>query len=820
MEGNLFNYYQKIGNMQSFVPTRKCRRPWVKVMVIIFVMSLSPQISSATVLGDLANQMAPGTWAELPTLGMNQGHFFETVLAGKAVTQWSHKAAWDPNTEQFFFVGSPHYNPGKFVIYSAITNTWREGPLPESCMAEDPQTSSTACISHGYDHSTMDPASGSYYYRQYNFGKIFKYNVVGNTWENLPIPPQGGFQVAGMVQYFPEMGGLLFADARFSPASLFFYNPSTNQWSTLSTTLDLGPHSHVSGYSSTHKVVIFGGGSNDKRSLYKVDANGSIVQLNNAPFNIRVGSTVFTPDPSGNFLVLQSDASNNGFYEYDVANDTWTLLDSQPLLTSFGPGAFDVIGAPISNYGVVMYLKYYFDQTKVFLYKHKQGSGTPLIPDTAPPTVPSVVQGNATSPSEIYLQWQPSTDDRLVAGYTIFRNGVEINSTGGNSFFDSTIPGPGFYQFSVLAFDAAGNKSPLSSQATIEVQGGSTTGSDFLARCSNLNVVRCFSFDSQSETDPHVWAPNFTNGVKLGTIDTVVKSSGAGSLKFDIPSNSPANTSGLFWLNFMDDNSVKFGEGEDFYIQWRQRFSPEFIDTLYYMDPASAQNIAGGWKQVIIGEGDSPGKITSSCTSMELVVQNSSQQGFPQMYHSCGHKDGQYQGLEIPLQPIGSDWALQSGDVTGCNWTLKWSNTEQPWNKRFVPPYGPCVGYKPNEWMTFQVHVHIGTWYRNDQNYHQDSTVELWVGSEGQPSVKVMEKTQYDLVNCPPGDTACYADANVKYGKIWLLPYHTSKGVEQNHLPGVTWYDDLIISRAKIADPQVSSDQFPPAPPKNLQVTQ
>ena len=53
-------------------------------------------------------------------------------------------------------------------------------------------------------------------------------------------------------------------------------------------------------------------------------------------------------------------------------------------------------------------------------------------------------------------------------------------------------------------------------------------------------------------------------------------------------------------------------------------------------------------------------------------------------------------------------------------------------------------------------------------------------------------QTQYDIVNTQPG---------TRYGKIWLLPYHTGKSAAQSHAVGYTWYDDLIVSRARIPDP-------------------
>ena len=51
---------------------------------------------------------------------------------------------------------------------------------------------------------------------------------------------------------------------------------------------------------------------------------------------------------------------------------------------------------------------------------------------------------------------------------------------------------------------------------------------------------------------------------------------------------------------------------------------------------------------------------------------------------------------------------------------------------------------------------------------------------------------QYDLANNNP---------DARYGKIWLLPFLTGKDYTQQHADAYTWYDELIISRAPIADP-------------------
>ncbi len=282
---------------------------------------------------------------------------------------------------------------------------------------------------------------------------------------------------------------------------------------------------------------------------------------------------------------------------------------------------------------------------------------------------------------------------------------------------------------------------------------------DLAARCRVAEAFRCIGFDSAAAIDPYVHPP-WGQRVRRAVVVQDIRASGDGSLRFEIPSNSGSDSSGSFWMNFSDDLSVQFGEGSEFYVQWRQRFSKEFLETNYQG--------GGGWKQIIVGEGDRPGFRADSCTQLELVVNNPYYQGAPGMYHSCGGKDGDFEGLYASAG----------------------------------------VSYAPEEWMTFQLHVKIGTWYKNDRDYHRDSTVQLWVGREGQPSKLVVDlspepATLFGLTF--PGSGAGYDLANrdpaAKYGKLWLLPYNTHKDPSETHPVGYTWYDDLIIARKKIPDP-------------------
>ena len=97
-----------------------------------------------------------------------------------------------------------------------------------------------------------------------------------------------------------------------------------------------------------------------------------------------------------------------------------------------------------------------------------------------------------------------------------------------------------------------------------------------------------------------------------------------------------------------------------------------------------------------------------------------------------------------------------------------------------------------------------------------NSFVELWIAREGQPSELAIAWGPYNLSAGSPG-------ANQKFGKVWLLPYNTRKDASVAYPETYTWYDELIISRTRIADPVTSSggdpgDTTPPSP-TGLQAT-
>jgi chitodextrinase len=419
--------------------------------------------------------------------------------------------------------------------------------------------------------------------------------------------------------------------------------------------------------------------------------------------------------------------------------------------------------------------------------------------DATAPSVPGGVKATATSGSQVSVSWTASTDNVGVTGYRVLRDGTQVGTASTTSYADSGLTAGKTYSYRVTAVDAAGNVSAQSAAASVTTPAVTTPpptsgGSNFATRCAAAGVIKCVGFDQASDIAGQYGNPS---GTTPGTaskpaLDTNVSASGGSSLKFTIPTNSGSDAAGAYFTNFANDLSVQFGENSEFYVQWRQRFSPEFLNT-HFLN-------GDGWKQVIIGTGDQPAQLYASCTSLEVVVNNYSDAPtqLPIMYNSCSGSTshGPYDGFYQPFN--GTDFKLQN--ARPAPYCLYTQGKTSP--KTFMPPSGNCFGYFPNEWMTYQIRIKTGPRV-NDE--FTNSYVSLWIGREGKPSEPVIEWGPYNL-------TAGSTTLNQRFGKVWLTPYNTVKSSSQAHPTAYTWYDELIISRTKIADPGTDGGGTTPPP--------
>ena len=87
-------------------------------------------------------------------------------------------------------------------------------------------------------------------------------------------------------------------------------------------------------------------------------------------------------------------------------------------------------------------------------------------PDTTAPLAPTALAGTAGSDG-VALSWQAATDNVGVTGYDVSRDGEMIGTTAGTTFDDASAPAASSLGYTVVALDAAGNRSPA---ATVSVQ--------------------------------------------------------------------------------------------------------------------------------------------------------------------------------------------------------------------------------------------------------------------------------------------------------------------------------------------------------------
>jgi len=230
-------------------------------------------------------------------------------------------------------------------------------------------------------------------------------------------------------------------------------NPTSNYGSSTTLRADASPdlHSYIrfnvnnlSGkmISNAQLFVYANSRTNKGLNIHSVSENNwaeELINYNNAP--------VF-----GN--ILDSSASSN--------SGVWLTFEVSSYLTGEGLFTFglDTPGT-----------------TGISLASRESGTNSPylllglstFVPDTEPPSQPTDLVATITGSSQVDLNWVGSTDNVEVVGYTIYRDGLPIETVSGLTlnYSDSNLTSSQTYMYSVDAFDSEGNHSNLSNSVSI-----------------------------------------------------------------------------------------------------------------------------------------------------------------------------------------------------------------------------------------------------------------------------------------------------------------------------------------------------------------
>ena len=142
--------------------------------------------------------------------------------------------------------------------------------------------------------------------------------------------------------------------------------------------------------------------------------------------------------------------------------------------------------------------------------------------DNQPPTVPTHLAATVVSGSDVQLRWTASTDNVAVTGYNIYHDGDLTGTSSSTSYNDTGLAAGTTYQFSVSAYDGAGNVSAKTSpiSVTTPTTGGPTTPADLVATAVSGSEVD-LSWTASTDAGGTVTGYDvYRNGELIGTSST------------------------------------------------------------------------------------------------------------------------------------------------------------------------------------------------------------------------------------------------------------------------------------------------------------
>lgn len=211
------------------------------------------------------------------------------------------------------------------------------------------------------------------------------------------------------------------------------------------------------------KLVTFGNGS---KITYTLDAAGnrkSVVQSLDTTAPAAPTGLAGAPTTASNINLTWTacaDTSGSTIAGYKVYRGGTQIGTSTT--TNYSDGT--VVGSSTYSYTVACY-----DNATP---ANSSPQSTPAVVnslDITPPSVPTGLAGTATISTTANLTWTAATDTggSGLAGYKIYRAGVQIGTSASTTYSDTTTAGTTTYSYTVAAYDHAGNTSAQSSAVNV-----------------------------------------------------------------------------------------------------------------------------------------------------------------------------------------------------------------------------------------------------------------------------------------------------------------------------------------------------------------
>ena len=621
------------------------RMPYVLLLSLqgtaaAFLLSLLPTLASA--------QSIPTTlgWYQIPNTKLrsvcpNPSTYpqIQGIEGCSAIVEDWSGGAFDSARNRLLILGGGHGGYAGNEVYALDLDTLTMERLNEpstvvrdGCTNNGTYADGKPVARHTYNHLEYLPnqdsvflwGGGQWQSGCAGQGDTWLFNLTNLSWtlEIANTNPTGPSANFGRGAAYDPNTGLVYLRDDFD---LYSYNPVTNAWIKRSSS-SFGMNDYKTGVIDPvrKKYFLHGDVSGTNPTLYWYDISSPT-----ATVPIQSGQTSGCAGFIGNYKAgIAYDPAQNRIVGWNGGNTIYILnpdtLSCTTVSYSGGPTTSVANGtfgrfrySPSLNVFVVC------NSVDADCYALRLTSGTtPPPPPPPPPPTGSV----SASPSSISFS-------ATVGGSVPVAQSITVTVPSGGAW--SANDNSPFYDESVSCWSGAGNSCPSGASTTLSPNSSffqtATAGTysspltvssvgysnfvvpvtltitqgttpppppppstnadvDFQTRCSASGVLVCKGFDSASDFVPAIW-PNpglypAGDGAFRGTLDSTVKASGGGSLRFEIPGGTGANSAGQWRQAF----GQAFGPGQTFYVQFRQRFSPEMF---------TADFGGGGWKQVI-----------------------------------------------------------------------------------------------------------------------------------------------------------------------------------------------------------------------------